>query len=80
MFIVPLQMEEITFHGAADEIKARIYRPKFQRGETLPCLVYFHGGGFVMLSVGEWFIYKGHRNTILSINRFSIHQHIVNCV
>ncbi|XP_064615146.1 arylacetamide deacetylase-like [Liolophura sinensis] len=47
-------VEDRTFdiHGAY-EIKARVYRPKTQRDEALPCLVYFHGGGFVFMSVAS---------------------------
>jgi acetyl esterase len=44
---VPLpHVEDRTIPGAASDIKVRIYRPRTEA--TLPLLVYFHGGGFVL--------------------------------
>jgi acetyl esterase len=40
------QVEDKLIAGAEGQIAIRIYRPK--KGETLPILLFFHGGGFVM--------------------------------
>jgi acetyl esterase len=42
-------IEDRRVPGPAGEIPVRVYRPK--RGATLPALVYFHGGGWVIGSV-----------------------------
>jgi len=39
---------EDGFNGAERNIKVRIYRPQGDRPRGLPCLVYFHGGGWVV--------------------------------
>ena len=44
-------LDKIKIPGAAGELDAILYRPegdKGKEGPTLPCLVYFHGGGFVI--------------------------------
>ena len=42
-----VQMEQRTIFAGGREIPVRVYRPAGARG-TLPVVVYFHGGGFVM--------------------------------
>jgi acetyl esterase len=42
-----VQMEQRTIFAGGREIAVRVYRPAGSRG-TLPVVVYFHGGGFVM--------------------------------
>ena len=44
-------IDKIKIPGAAGELDAILYRPvgdKGKDGPTLPCLVFFHGGGFVI--------------------------------
>ncbi|GGD03813.1 alpha/beta hydrolase fold domain-containing protein [Pyruvatibacter mobilis] len=46
---VPIgKTEDISIPGPAGDIPARIYRPVAGGGAALPCLVFFHGGGFVI--------------------------------
>ena len=40
--------EDIAIPGPAGPIPARVYTPVAGGGSALPCLVYFHGGGFVI--------------------------------
>lgn len=40
--------EDIAIPGPAGKIPARVYTPVAGGGSALPCLVYFHGGGFVI--------------------------------
>jgi acetyl esterase len=42
-----VQMEQRTIFAGGREMAVRVYRPEGSRG-TLPVVVYFHGGGFVM--------------------------------
>lgn len=42
------KIENLTMPGPAGEIKLRAYTPIAGGGAALPCLVYFHGGGFVI--------------------------------
>jgi acetyl esterase/lipase len=44
--------EDRTVPGAAGTLAVRIYTPQGAPGETLPGLVYFHGGGLVAGSIG----------------------------
>jgi acetyl esterase len=39
---------EAGFDGPGGKIQVRIYRPRNDRDGGLPCLVYFHGGGWVV--------------------------------
>ncbi|MFQ5437344.1 MAG: alpha/beta hydrolase [Paracoccaceae bacterium] len=41
------RIEDMTVHGAAGDLPARIYCAKKASGGLLPTLVYLHGGGFV---------------------------------
>ena len=44
-------LDKIKIPGAAGELDAILYRPAGDQGKagpTLPCLVFFHGGGFVI--------------------------------
>jgi acetyl esterase len=45
---VSTQEEWIQRASGAPPVRVRIYRPKGSTGERLPCLVYMHGGGFVL--------------------------------
>lgn len=46
---VPIgKTEDIAIPGPAGEIPARVYTPVAGGGSALPCLVFFHGGGFVI--------------------------------
>jgi acetyl esterase len=46
---VPIgKTEDISIPGPAGDIAARVYRPVAGGGAALPCLVFFHGGGFVI--------------------------------
>jgi len=40
--------EDISIPGPAGDIPARVYTPIAGGGSALPCLVFFHGGGFVI--------------------------------
>lgn len=42
------KIENLAMPGPAGEIKLRAYTPIAGGGAALPCLVYFHGGGFVI--------------------------------
>ena len=42
------KVQNITMPGPAGDIRARLYAPVAAGGESLPALVYFHGGGFVV--------------------------------
>jgi acetyl esterase len=42
------KIDNITMPGPAGEIKLRVYAPVAGGGAVLPCLVYFHGGGWVI--------------------------------
>ena len=42
------KIENITMPGPAGELKLRVYSPVAGGGAALPCLVYFHGGGWVI--------------------------------
>jgi len=46
---VPIgKTEDISISGPAGDIPARVYSPVAGGGSALPCLVFFHGGGFVI--------------------------------
>ncbi len=47
----PVQVEDIGVQGEVDIRRARVYRPAARAHETLPALVFFHGGGFVACSL-----------------------------
>ncbi|MEQ8745916.1 alpha/beta hydrolase [Pyruvatibacter sp.] len=50
---VPIgKTEDIVIPGPAGDIPARIYTPVAGGGAALPCLVFFHGGGFVIGGLG----------------------------
>jgi acetyl esterase len=40
--------KDITIPCKSHEIAARVYRPTHTEAQTLPALIYFHGGGFVL--------------------------------
>jgi acetyl esterase len=42
------KVQNIIIPGPAGDIRARLYAPVAAGGESLPALVYFHGGGFVV--------------------------------
>jgi acetyl esterase len=42
------RIENISIPGPAGQLKLRVYTPVAGGGAALPCLVYFHGGGFVI--------------------------------
>jgi acetyl esterase len=42
------KIQNIVLPGPAGDIHARVYAPIAAGGESLPALVYFHGGGFVV--------------------------------
>lgn len=42
------KIENISMPGPAGEIKLRVYSPVAGGGAALPCVVYFHGGGWVI--------------------------------
>lgn len=44
--------EDVTIPGPAGEIPARVYTPVAAGGAALPCLVFFHGGGWVIGGLG----------------------------
>lgn len=47
--------EEIIIPGPANDIRIRLYiSRKLEKGELLPVLVYFHGGGFVVGSLNSY--------------------------
>lgn len=41
-------VEDRTIPGPAEPIPVRIYRPERPSADTAPCIVYFHGGGWVI--------------------------------
>ncbi len=41
-------IRDITADGARGGIPLRLYVPRDPEGEKMPCLIYFHGGGFVV--------------------------------
>lgn len=41
-------VENSVFPGPACDVPIRIYRPAKKDGDALPCLVFFHGGGWVL--------------------------------
>jgi acetyl esterase/lipase len=41
----------LTFPGPAGDIEARVYRPQGADDASLPVLVYFHGGGWVIADI-----------------------------
>lgn len=46
---VPIgKIDNVTMPGPAGEIKLRVYTPVAGGSAALPCLVYFHGGGWVI--------------------------------
>jgi len=46
---VPIgKTEDISIPGPAGDIPARVYSPVAGGGSALPCLVFFHGGGFMI--------------------------------
>lgn len=48
-FLQLAEVKEISVDGAAGMIPARVYKPfTKKKGEILPIVVYFHGGGFVL--------------------------------
>lgn len=52
----PLELHDvrdITATGSRGEIPLRLYVPRDPGSENLPCLVYFHGGGFVVGSLNS---------------------------
>jgi acetyl esterase len=42
------KIQNITIPGPAGDIRARVYAPIAGGGESLPAMVFFHGGGFVV--------------------------------
>jgi len=42
------KIQNITIPGPAGNIRARVYAPVAAGGESLPAMVFFHGGGFVV--------------------------------
>jgi acetyl esterase len=42
---------DITIPGPAGPLSARVYRPETQAGDSLPTVLFIHGGGFVLGSV-----------------------------
>ena len=42
------RIEDRALPGPAGDVRARIYTPIAAGGAALPCLVFFHGGGFVV--------------------------------
>ena len=42
------KIQNITIPGPAGNIRARVYDPVAAGGESLPAMVFFHGGGFVV--------------------------------
>ena len=42
---------DVTIPGPAEPMHARIYRPDANEGDTLPTVLFIHGGGFVIGSV-----------------------------
>ncbi|WP_188261946.1 alpha/beta hydrolase [Azospirillum tabaci] len=48
---LPAEVTEVTVSGPAGPLPLRLYRPAGRGMESLPVLVYFHGGGFVVNSV-----------------------------
>jgi acetyl esterase len=48
-----VEISNRTVPGPAGEVPIRVYRPKLKSGE-LPCLAYFHGGGFVIGSLDDY--------------------------
>ena len=42
------KIQNITIPGPAGDIRARVYAPIAAGGESLPAMVFFHGGGFVV--------------------------------
>ncbi len=50
---VPIgKTEDISIPGPAGDIPARVYTPVAGGGSALPCLVFFHGGGFTIGGLG----------------------------
>ncbi len=46
---------DVSYTASAGTLPARIYRPKnARRGEALPVVVYFHGGGFVIADLNTY--------------------------
>ncbi|CAB4949984.1 MAG: alpha/beta hydrolase fold domain-containing protein [Actinobacteria bacterium] len=46
------RVEHRFIPGPTADIPIRIYRPDSAAGESAPCLVYFHGSGFVISNIG----------------------------
>ncbi len=50
---VPIgKTEDVSIPGPAGDIPARVYTPVAAGGAALPCLVFFHGGGWVIGGLG----------------------------
>lgn len=49
-----VKAEDTTYDGAAGKVAARIYRPEGTEGKTLPVILYFRGGGFVIADLDTY--------------------------
>lgn len=50
MFVFVFQVIDTKFDG----VPVRIYKPKGQKAKVLPGVVFYHGGGWVLLDVGMY--------------------------
>jgi acetyl esterase/lipase len=51
-----IALRDITVPSTDTLLSARVYRPRSAAGESLPLVINFHGGGFVLgnLTTGDW--------------------------